>query len=84
MRVRIDWDRLHEYRAILMDSIPSDFVPWNLYETMEYYLINASEDGWTDEEKEKFINTAKGISETLHRMFNVPGIITDAVMIEEN
>lgn len=75
MDIRIDWDRLHEYRADLLCSIPSDFVPQNLYETLEYYLINASEDGWTDEEKEKFVDTAIGIGDVLERMFSVANAI---------
>lgn len=75
MDIRIDWDRLHEYRDELMYSIPSDFTPSSLYEMMEYYLINASEDSWTDEEKEKFVATVIGIGDVLERMFSVANAI---------
>lgn len=75
MDIRIDWDRLHEYRDGLVCSIPSDFIPASLYETMEYYLINASEEGWTDEEQEKFVATAIGIGDVLERMFSVANAI---------
>lgn len=75
IQMTIDWDELHKYRAELMASVPSDFVPLNLYETLEYYLINASEEGWTDEEKEKFVATAIGIGDVLERMFSVANAI---------
>lgn len=71
----IDWDELHKYRAELMASVPSDFVPLSLYKTLEYYLINASEEGWTDEEKEKFVATAIGIGDVLESMFSVANAI---------
>lgn len=79
MHVIIDWDRLHEYRAGLMADVPSDFVPQNLYETLEYYLISAAEEGWADEEKEKFINTAIEIGGVIERMFGVPNAVADCI-----
>lgn len=75
MNVTIEWNKLHEYRADLLCSVPADFVPQNLYETLEYYLINASEDGWSDDEKEKFVATAIGIGDVLERMFSVANAI---------
>ena len=83
MNVRIDWDILHEYRADLLCSVPSDFVPQNLYETLEYYLINASEDGWPDDEKEKFIGTAIEIGSVLEKMFGIHNAIPGCITMED-
>ena len=82
VNIWIDWDRLHEYRADLLCSIPSDFVPQNLYETLEYYLINASEDGWSDDEKEKFLKTAIEIGNVLEKMFSIHNAISDCITKE--
>ena len=82
VNVRIDWDILHEYRADLLCSIPSDFVPQNLYETLEYYLINTSEDGWSDDEKEKFLGTAIEIGKVLEKMFGIHNAIPGCIRKE--
>ena len=83
VNIWIDWDRLHEYRADLLCSIPSDFVPQNLYETMEYYLINSSEDGWSDDEKEKFLKTAIEIGNVLEKMFGIHNAIPQCISKED-
>lgn len=83
MQVRIDWDRLHKYRAELLCTVSPDFVPQNLYETLEYYLINASEDGWSDDEKGKFVATASEIGSVLERMFGIRNSIPECIIEEE-
>lgn len=82
MRIDFDRDGMHAYREALLAGVPSDFIPHRLYETMEYYLINASEDERGEDERRRFVKTASGIGVVIESLFGIPNAIPGCIRVE--
>lgn len=84
VNVIIKWDSLHDYRREMQNRIPADYQPDQLYELMEYYLINASEDGYSHKEKQLYLQLAEGFSRILKQAFALSSLITDHIRIKDD
>ena len=72
MNVRIDHEKLNEYRTEFVNSIPSDCVAWKVLEIAEYYLFTAAEDGWSDEEQNRMLFLAEHLCTVFETAFQLP------------